>query len=345
MVQRLSFPAPAASLVMVSLPITFTPGQPAFHERPFFNPEPSAVHRAADDSWLGKGEDALSKLRSALEQNPNSRKKYEDLTRGLLARGRFEEALGTAKRFVAIDPDSTVARELLAYAAVANDDAQLAASAVDTQVETDPSSVKWHVRGARAFEALGDERRACAHWRSLNALQPQSDEFAFESLRCRARVMDDRDAVLSEMRSAPKLGKLVSDLVGQVEAGRPPPFSKSVAGAGQFEAEVTCSFGERCPAVFVVSPTGSVFSPFTPTDSRSSGKSVAFSGLRDGTYMTLLVGGSPDARGEVNLRALGSTKTFPIGRGGRQTVAATRVTFPDLSRMRFMGFEGFLVAR
>jgi Ca-activated chloride channel family protein len=346
MMQRLSFPAPSSGLVMVSQPITFAPGEsrPGFQER-WFNPEPTATHRAADDSWLGKGEDALTKLRSALEQNPNSRKKYEELARGLLARGRFEEALGTAKKFVSIDPDSTVARELLAYAAVANDDVQLAASAVDTQVETDPGSVKWHVRGARAFEALGDERRACAHWRSLAGLDPKSDEFAFESLRCRARVMDDRDAVLADMRSVPKAGKLVSDLIGQVEGGRPPPFSKSVAGAGQFEAEVTCSFGERCPTVFVVSPIGSVFSPFTPTDSRSGGKSVAFSGLRDGTYMTLLVGGSPDARGEVQLRALGSTKTFPISHGGRQTVAATRVTIPNVTRLPVMGFEGFMLAR
>ena len=347
MTQRLSFPAPDSGLVMVTLPMTFAVGQraPSFQQQFWVQTEPTAVHRTADDGWLGKGEDALTKLRTALEQSPNSRKKYEDLARGLLARGRFEEALTTAKRFVSIDPDSTAARELLAYAAVANDDGQLAASAVDTQVETDPSSVKWHVRGARAFEALGDERRACAHWRSLSGLQPQSDEFAFESLRCRARVMDDRDAVLAEMRNGTKLASWSPTWWARSKSGRPPPFSKSVAGAGQFEAEVTCSFGERCPTVFVVSPSGSVFSPFTPTDSRSSGKSVAFSGLRDGTYMTLLVGGSPDARGEVRLRALGSTKTFPIAHGGRQTLAATRVTFPDVSRFRVMGFEGFMLAR
>jgi hypothetical protein len=86
--------------------------------------------------------------------------------------------------------------------------------------------------------------------------------------------------------------------------------------------------GERCPTVFVVSPLGNVFSPFTPTDSRSSVRSVALSGLRDGTYTTLLAGGSPDARGEVELRAFGSIRNFPISHGGRQTVAMTRVTLP-----------------
>jgi Ca-activated chloride channel family protein len=289
--------------------------------------EPTATHRGSDDSWLTKGEDIVAKLRAALDQNPTSRKRYEDLVRGLLARGRFEEALAGAKRFVAMDPDLPVARELLAYAAVTNDDPALAVASVDTQTETDPTSVKWHVRGARAFEALGDERRACAHWRSLSELSPKSDEFAFESLRCRARVMDDASA-LGDLRALGRSSRLLSDLAPQLEAGKPPPFAKTAAGAGQFEAEMTCFGGERCPTVIVVSPLGNVFSPFTPTDARSSAKSVAFSGLRDGTYMTLLAGGSPDARGEVELRTYGSTKKFPISHGGRQTVAATRVTIP-----------------
>jgi len=44
--------------------------------------------------------------------------------------------------------------------------------------------------------------------------------------------------------------------------------------------------------------------------------------------MTLLAGGSADARGDVEIRTYGSTKKFSISRGGRQTVAATRVTIP-----------------
>ena len=94
--------------------------------------------------------------------------------------------------------------------------------------------------------------------------------------------------------------------------------------------------------VFVVSPLGNVFSPFTPTDARSSNQSVAFSGLRDGTYMTVLAGGSADARGEVELRAYGSTKKLPISRGGRQTVAATRVTIPVAAPRPFV--DGFGLA-
>jgi hypothetical protein len=99
--------------------------------------------------------------------------------------------------------------------------------------------------------------------------------------------------------------------------------------------------------VFIVSPVGNVFSPFTPTDSRSSAKSVAVAGLRDGTYTTLLAGGSPDARGEVELRAFGSIKKFSVGHGGPQTVAATKVTLPPATGPVSLAVrgDGFLIAR
>jgi Ca-activated chloride channel family protein len=344
------FPQPGAGFVTVTLPITFSTTRPP---PVIVRTEPSATHRSADDSWRSKGEDVLSRLRAAVEQNPNIRKKHEDLVRGLLARGRFEEALAAAKRFVSLDPDLSVARELLAFAAITNDDTQLAASSLDTQTETDPNSTKWHVRAARSFEALGDERRACAHWRSLIQLSPRSDEFGYEALRCRARILDEQSRVLAEARGMSKPGKWVSQLIAQIETGTPPPFSKSIAGAGQFEAEVTCSSGERCPTVVVVSPRGNVFSPFTPTDSRSGAKSVAFAGIGDGTFMTVLTGGSPDARGDVQLRAFGSTRKFSFGpdasgarhlaRGGAQTVAATQITFPVEPPWGRM--EGFVLAR
>jgi Ca-activated chloride channel family protein len=343
------FPEPESEFVTVAFPVFFRSTEAALLPRPmvYVPPQPSATHRAEDDGWRNRGDDALAKLRSDVANNPTSRRKYEDLVRGLLSRGRFEEALERAKKFVGMDPDLPVARELLAYAAVTNDDPQLAVLAVDTQAETEPTSLKWHVRGARAFEAMGDERRACAHWRSLAELSPQSDEYSYESLRCRARVLGDSEGALSDARRSTKPGKLVSQLLPALEGGTPPAFNKSAAGAGQLEADFTCASGERCPTVFIVSPIGNVFSPFTPTDSRSSAKSVAVAGLRDGTYTTLLAGGSPDARGEVELRAFGSIRKFSVGHGGTQTVAATKITIPPPRipiPMAARG-DGFLIAR
>jgi hypothetical protein len=343
------FPAPGSSgYVTVAFPITFrsTDGSlPA--PMAYVPPQPSATHRAQDDTWRSKGDDALARLRNDVTNNPQSRRKYEDLVRGLLSHGRFEEALDRAKKFVEMDPDLAVARELLAYAAVTNDDPQLAVLSVDTQTETEPTSLKWHVRGARGFEAMGDERRACAHWRSLAELSPQSDEYTYESLRCRARVLDDREGALSDARRVGKPGKLLAELIPALEGARPPAFTKSAAGSGQLEADFTCTSGERCPTVFIVSPIGNVFSPFTPTDSRSSAKSVAVAGLRDGTYTTLLAGGSPDARGELELRAFGSIKKFSVGHGGAQTVAATKITLPGHVMPLSLAArgDGFLIAR
>src|SRR5262249_31106852 len=145
-VRATRFPSPTSGFVTVSVPLTFRTADALLAAPRWMPPaEPMATHRSADDGWMTKGEDALAKLRAALDQNPSSRKRYEDLARGLIAHGRFEEALATARRFVAMDPDLPVARELLAYAAVTNDDAPLAAASIDTQTETDPTSLKWHV--------------------------------------------------------------------------------------------------------------------------------------------------------------------------------------------------------
>jgi Ca-activated chloride channel family protein len=349
-VRTAEFPAPDSPVaVTVTVPFSFHPadGAPYPYRVAYTPPKPSATHRALDDSWRHSGDEALAKLRADVANNPESRRKQEDLVRGLLSRGRFEEALEQAQKFVGMDPDLAVARELLAYAAVTNDDPQLAVLSVDTQTETEPTSLKWHVRGARAFEAMGDERRACAHWRSLAELSPQSEEYTYESLRCRARVLGDGDGALSDARRVAKPGKLLNELIPALEGGHPPAFTKSAAGAGQLEAEFRCSGAERCPTVFIVSPIGNVFSPFTPTDSRSSAKSVAVAGLRDGTYTTLLAGGSPDARGEVEVRAFGSIKKFQVGHGGTQTVAATKITLPphSISLPVAMRADGFTIAR
>jgi hypothetical protein len=64
-------------------------------------------------------------------------------------------------------------------------------------------------------------------------------------------------------------------------------------------------------------------------------------------YMTLLVGGASDARGEVEVRAFGSTKKFNVTHGGRQTVASTRVTIPPRATSIPVATrgDGFLIAR
>jgi hypothetical protein len=346
-----AFDPPEGGTATIVVPITFA-SEPGSASRPSADPlsqggwpgrgwrmpTDTAVHRDGDDKWMVQGDEAIEKLRAAVQGSNESRKKHEALVRGLLVRGRFAEALTAAKRFTELDPDLALARELLAYAAVATGDKKLASSAVATLVENAPATLKVQVRAARAFEAFGDERRACAHWRSIAELQPKADEALYESFRCRARVLDDRDGALAAARAVEKPGKRVQGLIPLLETSKPPAFETATGSPGQFEAILNC-IGD-CPIVIVITPTGTVFSAWTPALARSSPKSFAFSGLMTGTYRTLLVGGARDARGEVELRALGATKKIPFTSGAVRTVAATTVTVHE--GLRFAGFGGGL---
>jgi hypothetical protein len=332
------FAPPESGSPVVSMTVTFTsaPGDgglvlsplPGNNPLPgtFRPPADVAVTRPGDENWQAQGQAALDKLQAELTAAPTSRKRHEALVRGLLSRGRFAPALVAAQRFVELDPDLPVARELLAYAAVATGDRERAVAAVDALVESAPNEIKVQGRAARAFEALGDETRACAHWRSLADLLPSSDSALSEALRCRVRTMGDREAALRDAQAVAKPGPLLRRLLPLLESGQAPAFEKSSGGVGQLEITLTCEAKADCPFAIVITPTGTVFSPWTPALGRSSATSFAFSGLLSGVYHVLLIGGSPSAKGQVEVRALNARNTFAFGPGHAPTLAATQVT-------------------
>jgi hypothetical protein len=222
------FGAAQGGAATITLPVTFAlmPG----HPRPVPRPQPVdvrptplpadvAVHRPGDDSWLGQGQPAFDKLQTELAASPTSRKRHEAVVRTLLLRGRFAPALTAAQKFVELDPDLPIARELLAYAAVATGDRNLAVASVDALTESAP-----------------------------------------------------------------------------------------------------------CPYAIVITPTGTVFSPWTPALGRSSATSFAFSGLMTGVYHVLLIGGAPDAKGQLEVRALAAQRSLPFSAGHARTIVTTQVT-------------------
>jgi Ca-activated chloride channel family protein len=328
------FEPPTGGPAILQVPVTFAilPGdggtvQVLPSRPPPRRPPPDvAVSRPGDDGWLAQGQPALDKLSADLQANPSSRKRHEALVRGLLQRGRFVAALSAAERFVELDPDLPAARELLAYAAVATGDRKRAVAAVDALTEAAPNDVKAQGRAARAFEALGDETRACAHWRSAFELTPTSDSALFEALRCRSRVMGDRAAALRDARAVSKPGPLLQRLLPLLDGGEIPAFERSSGAVGQFEVSLSCEPKSDCPYVVVVTPTGTVFSPWTPALGRSSPTSFAFSGLMTGPYRILVVGGAPAAGGRVDVRALNARNVFNFAPGHAQTIATTQVT-------------------
>lgn len=328
------FDPPDGGTATIAVPITFTlqsSSSPlpsgAIAPRPVFQPPPDvAVSRPGDESWTSQGQAALDKLQSELAASPNSRKRHEALVRGLLLRGRFKPALAAAERFVELDPDLPLARELLSYGAVATGDRQRASAAVDALTESAPTDLKMQGRAARTFEALGDEARACAHWRTVLELAPSTDSALFEALRCRARILGDREAALRDAKAVAKPGPLLQKLLPLLESGQVPAFEKSSGNPGQFEVSLSCEPKADCPYAIVVTPTGSIFSPWTPALGRSSATSFAFSGLMTGVYRVLLVGGAPSAKGQLEVRALNARNNFPFASGQAPTLVATQVT-------------------
>ncbi|MFT3774205.1 MAG: AgmX/PglI C-terminal domain-containing protein [Minicystis sp.] len=329
----LTFPEPEGGIITVTYPIMFSNLSSADRgwtapPHPTFDAGPSATHLPGNDQWMTQGSEAIEKLQKAVEEQGQSRPRHEALIRGLLARGRFADALTAARRFADLDPDLDRARELLAGAAAGAGEAEVARIALDAAVEIAPRNADLHTRAARAFEAAGDEARACAHWRSVAALRPKADDARYQSLRCRARL-GDREAVLAEARAEDKPGKQVTALLATLTGGSAPAYDASAASPGVFEATVRCAGESKtCPAVVVIKPSGDVVSPWAPSSSRASARAVALPSAADGVYRTILVGGAPDARGEVVIRAHASTRTFRFDRGGLQTVATTTVQSP-----------------
>ena len=294
----------------------------------------SATLLAGDEKWKGEGDGELGKLRAALEKDSRSRRAHEALIRGLLRRGRFADALHDAQAFATLDPDSAVARELLAYSAVVSGDLELAIASIEALAESDPRAPRVHSRAARAFEALGDQTRACAHWRSLADLLPGKEEPQYQAFRCRAKVLGEKNAVLEALDKLSAPGKLLQGLRDKLKAGELPSYEPSLSAPGEFEAKVQCAEGtSRCPLIAVVTPSGTVMSPLTPSDARAAKDSVAFSGLADGLFRVIVVGAPDDAKGTVEVRVQGQKRSFAFSGGGDHTVAAAQVKSPAISPM------------
>jgi Ca-activated chloride channel family protein len=366
----LRFPQPEDGIVTVVYPITFSPGDgstasssssssspvaaPWSPLRPRLsnswrapvstswprwapNPLPDApvvAHRSPDEAPAAD-DAAIAKLLAQAADPGAKRSAHQALVRKLLASGRFEDAFGAASRYLGLDPDHEVALELYAESAAATGRTRAAVMAIDAQVETDPTSAARHRRAAAAFEAAGDERRACAHFRSLASLPGAEESAQFHALRCRARL-GERAEVLAEARALAKPSSAVAKLITALEAGSAPPYVPPPA-AGSFEVRVACS-GEvsQCPAPIVVGPTGTVISPWTPA-APCSRSALAFTNVAAGTYRTLLTGDVPATGAEVTVRVLGQSKSITIARPGTQVALATTVTLPEapIARMDF----------
>ncbi|MDI1479850.1 AgmX/PglI C-terminal domain-containing protein [Polyangium sp. y55x31] len=329
--QGLSFPQPEVGTITVVYPVLFSPdGGGTRSSRPWglsrhWGGSSSWIGKA-DEAWRSAGKDTLEKLEKSSLESPESRRAREAWVTGLLARGRFEEALREASKYVELDPDRARAHELHAEAAAALGEDDTALVALDTQVELDPSNASAHKRAARAFEASGDERRACAHFRSYAELRPFDQDGAYEALRCRARVLGEREAVLAALAAQKNPSKRLVSLREALEKGEAPAYAAGDPGGERISVKLTCGEGvEGCPRVVVIDPAGRVTTPIVPGTGRS-GASWVTANASGGTYRVLVTGGLPAAKGELVVRLDDTIKKFDVRGGeGARTAAVVSV--------------------
>ena len=326
----LSFPQPEGGVVNVTYPLTFALGGGSSGSSHMWRPS----HAWGDPSWIGKGDeawrdagkDSLAKLEKASRETPESRRAREAWITSLLARGRFEDALREATKYIELDPDRARAHELHAEAAGALGQNDAALVGLDTQVELDPSNAAAHRRAARAFEASGDERRACAHFRSYAELRPADADAAYEALRCRARMLGEREAVLAALATVTNPSKRLVSLREALEKGEAPRYAAGEPGGEPISAKVTCAEGaEGCPRVMIIDPAGRVTTPIVPGTARSGASWVAASGS-SGMYRVLVTGGLAETRGELVVRLNDTIRKFEV-RGGEGARTAAVVSF------------------
>jgi Ca-activated chloride channel family protein len=331
--QGLAFPQPEGGIVTVIYPISFSPegGGGRSSVRPLrwsggFSTE-SWVGKA-DEGWRKEGGDAIARLMKDLESSPESRRAREALISGLLSRGRFEDALREATQYVVLDPDRVRAHELVAQAAAALGDEEAALHSLESEIEIDPRNAEAHRRAARAFEASGDERRACAHFRALSELRPHDEDALFDSLRCKARVLGERDASLAKAAALKDKSKKIAKLHDALAKGESPAYTFAEPGGDRISVKIDCGSGvEGCPRVLLLDPQGRVSTPTLPGNGRS-GASWVSSWASSGNYRVLVTGGLPGTRGDVTVRLDETTRKFEVQGGpGARSVALVAVTF------------------
>ncbi|HVK67488.1 MAG TPA: AgmX/PglI C-terminal domain-containing protein, partial [Polyangium sp.] len=326
----LSFPEPEGGVVTVTYPIQFSPGDGSSTSRPFFFRSQdwgvASWIGKGDEAWRSAGKDTLEKLAKASLEAPESRRAREAWVTGMLVQGRFEEALREASKYVELDPDRARAHELYAEAAAALAEDETALVALDTQVELDPSNATAHRRAGRAFEASGDERRACAHFRSYAELLPRDLDATYEVLRCRARVLGERDAVLATLVAEKNPSERLVSLREALEKGETLTHVEAAAWGERISVKLTCAAGvEGCPRVVLIDPAGRVTTPIVPGRGRSDASFLAAS-ASSGTYRVLVTGGLPAAKGELVVRLDSTTRKFEVRGGkGARTVAVISV--------------------
>lgn len=286
--------APAERAASSPPPHRFRRRLPSFHLKT----------RVADGAWRSWGNERLVGLEQSLNEDPQSRARHEAWIRALVTGGRFVQAQQAAERFFQLDPDSPVAAQLLAFSSVVAEDRERARLLLDVQTEQSPFALALHVQAARAFYAAGDEVRACAHQRSAAALDVDNHQAQLDADRCWQQIAQSSSAL--------------------------PPLPDAAGDPGALQVRVECSAQTPlldCPSPVVVSPSGEVWSPWTPGLGKTDRTLVTLLRLRSGAYFVLVAGGAPGAAGQLHISGKGTHTVLPFSGGALHTIGRVDVSY------------------
>lgn len=125
---------------------------------------------------LGRLDEAVSFLSSALAEAPNDLRLLCNLAMSWLGKGELDAAEATARRAASLYPDDPGARNALGQILARKGDRTAAAAQFALEARLNPDAVT-QVRGAAiAQERAGDVPGACASWERLLSMRPGADQ-------------------------------------------------------------------------------------------------------------------------------------------------------------------------
>ncbi len=258
----------------------------------------------ADEQWRKWGKQQMDQVQASLKRDPHSRARHEAWVRVLLQGGRFDRAAQAAQDYFDLDPDHLGAVRLLGQASVTAGDHERARQMLDIENELHSEDQGAHLQAARAFIAVGDTVRACAHARSLFSLEPKNTEYRQEAHACFEEILG---------RAAPR-----------------PQSSLGEGEAGQLQITVECASSVSmldCPSPVLITPFGEVFSPWTPGLGKTNRHRVSLLKLRSGSSWLLVSGGSPGAKGVVKIAGSHENASIKFSGGSLHTVAQLELSY------------------
>ena len=274
----------------------------------------------------------LAQLRAGVAKAPLRRGPRRSLQRELVRLGAYDEALAHAKKWMALDSDSSEALRALGDVQLASGQTRAASRSYGSQVEVNPYSTRIHLRMSRMYRNKGEARRACAHLWSMVSIRPHQLSYNLDLVRCLAPLPGGKAMalqLLSELSANPKarrhaaaIGRALASLQGgawdstptaRARRGGAIVVSASWSKVVDLDLSLITPLGQRLSALQGVS-RGEVVDSLDGTRTEV----LRLSSARSGTYrleVTRPAGTSMDSTpitGTVIVRAHGKSRTIPF---------------------------------